>query len=130
MSDFNFPMVQLFEMVSGGEFNAYGVYLGNQFGIYQAMEECGAATTRELSLATGLREAHLEQWLLAQVEDGFITRSASTTGIHFRLDRRIAAVVTDRVAIDRLMSDLLPSSGWQPRQMSPAMMPRELRIAA
>lgn len=129
MYDFNFSMVHLFEMVSGGEFNAYNVYLGNQFGIYQAMEESGPVSTLELSLTTGLRESHLEPWLQSQVEDGFITRSASTHGIRYRLDRRIAAVIQDRVAVDRFMRELLPTvrkSG----QVTSFPVPQQLQRAA
>lgn len=104
----NVSLFELLEEVSGGSFNAYQVYLGNQFGLYAWMAESGPLTSLELSVLTGLREAHLASWLQTQVADGFVTRSACKAGIKYRLDHRVRAALRDRVSVDRLLSTVLP----------------------
>lgn len=105
----NVSLFELLEEVSGGSFNAYQVYLGNQFGLYAWMAESGPLISLELAILTGLREAHLATWLQTQVADGFVTRSACAAGIKYRLDHRVREVLRDRVSVDRLLSTVLPA---------------------
>lgn len=122
----NVSLFELLEEVSGGSFNAYQVYLGNQFGLYAWMAESGPLTSLELAVLTGLREAHLSSWLQTQVADGFVTRSACTAGIKYRLDHRIREALRDRVSVDRLLATMLPA----PVVPFVAGVRRELRLAA
>ena len=66
---------ELFGKVFGDIGGAMGVlmaYIGDQAGVYKALEEAGPSTVEELSGSSGITSRYLLEWLSANVASGYI----------------------------------------------------------
>jgi len=59
-----------------GAVSLFMSFLGDQAGVYAAMDKAGAATVSELAAQTGLREKYLREWLSANAAAGYIEYNA------------------------------------------------------
>jgi hypothetical protein len=88
-----------------GWLDLYQVRIGNSFGLYQALADGGPSTALELSVMTGLREAHLGPWLDRQARAGFLDRSGCKAGIRYRLASEVADALLDSRALEAMFGD-------------------------
>jgi len=56
----------------GGALGLFMAYIGDQTGVYRALEKMGACTHTELAEATGLNERYLLEWLSANAAFGYV----------------------------------------------------------
>jgi len=56
----------------GGAVGLFMAYIGDQAGVYQAMEDKGACTHSDLAEATGLDERYLREWLSSNAAFGYV----------------------------------------------------------
>ncbi len=56
----------------GGAMALFMAYIGDQAGVYEALEKKGACTHAELAEATGLDERYLREWLSANAAFGYV----------------------------------------------------------
>jgi len=84
-------------------------YIGDQSGVYDALDGAGALTVDELATKTGLNTKYLLQWLGSNAAAGYVNHHAD--------DERLAAVA--RTAIDlrqrrpaRLYAGIFPGGGF------------------
>ena len=67
---------QLVGKVVGDVAGAMGVfmsYLGDQAGVYRALDKAGPSTVEALSKTTGLNPKYLHEWLGANAAAGYVT---------------------------------------------------------
>ena len=67
---------QLVGKVVGDVAGAMGVfmaYLGDQAGVYRALDKAGPSTVEALSKTTGLNPKYLNEWLGANAAAGYVT---------------------------------------------------------
>lgn len=76
-----------------GALDLLHVYLGDQLGIYRALDECGSVTAQELAARTGLAERCLREWCEQQAVAGILGVSAD--GQRFALPAGHADVLVD-----------------------------------
>ena len=57
----------------GAAANAVLVMIGDELGIWRALDGAGPLTAEALSERTGLRERYLREWLAAQAASGYVT---------------------------------------------------------
>ena len=62
---------RLFEATIGA-MDVFAVYLGDRLGLYRALAERGALTSRELAEATGTHERYAREWLEQQAASGIL----------------------------------------------------------
>ncbi len=53
-------------------------YMGDQLGMYKALDEINAATSEQLAEKTGLAERYVREWLAANAAGGYINYDAKT----------------------------------------------------
>ena len=56
----------------GGAMGLFMAYIGDQAGVYDALEKKGACTHSELAEATGLNERYLREWLSSNAAFGYV----------------------------------------------------------
>lgn len=61
----------------GGAVGLFMAYLGDQAGVYQAMEKAGACSHVELADVTGLSARYLREWLSANAAFGYVDYDAA-----------------------------------------------------
>lgn len=84
------------------------MHLGDRLGIYRAMQGAGALTAAELSLASGLHERWLLEWLRSQAAAGLIE---SPDGETFELTEAAGEVLANDQALTFAGSALSPPRG-------------------
>lgn len=62
----------------GGALGIFMAYLGDQSGIYQALEDLGPSTDEVLASKTGLDRRYLREWLSANVAFGYLDYAPET----------------------------------------------------
>ena len=62
----------------GAAFSIGPVRIGGALGLYSAMAELGATSSRELAAATGLSERYVREWLWHQAASGYVEYDASS----------------------------------------------------
>jgi SAM-dependent methyltransferase len=77
----------------GAAQNAALVILGDELGLYSALNERGPLSSHELADATGTHERYVREWLSAQAASGFVSYDA--TARKFSLSPEQAAVLAD-----------------------------------
>ena len=65
-------------------------YLGDQTGVYAALDQHGPCSVAELTEKSGLNERYLQEWLSANAALGYVTYDA--TDEHFSLTPEQAAI--------------------------------------
>ena len=55
-----------------------GISLGHRAGLYDAMAELGAVTSRQLADEAGLQERYVREWLAGQLAGGIVEHDPST----------------------------------------------------
>jgi hypothetical protein len=86
---------QLIGKAVGDVASAMGVfmaYLGDQAGVYSAMDEVGPSTVEKLSSKTGLNPKYLREWLGANAAAGYVTYDKGTE--RFSISEEQALVFT------------------------------------
>lgn len=61
-----------------GAMSLFMSYIGDQAGVYAAIDEAGPVTVDELSAKTGLNSKYLHQWLGSNAAAGYVTYDAET----------------------------------------------------
>ncbi|MCZ6828077.1 MAG: class I SAM-dependent methyltransferase, partial [Gammaproteobacteria bacterium] len=61
----------------GGAVGLFMAYLGDQAGVYQAMEKAGSCSHAELADVTGLSARYLREWLSANAAFGYVDYDAA-----------------------------------------------------
>jgi SAM-dependent methyltransferase len=61
---------------AGAALGSLLVYVGDQLGLWRALEERGRVTTSELAAATGTHERMVREWLSAQAASGYVSYDA------------------------------------------------------
>jgi 2-polyprenyl-3-methyl-5-hydroxy-6-metoxy-1,4-benzoquinol methylase len=62
----------------GGAIGVLMAYMGDQAGVYKALEDAGPCTVKELSEKSGIRMRYLLEWLSANAASGYIDYDAAT----------------------------------------------------
>lgn len=62
----------------GGAFSVPLVQIGEQLGIYEALNDVGPSTVTEIAQATGVAERYMKEWLSAQAASKYISYDADT----------------------------------------------------
>jgi len=57
----------------GGAIGLLMAFIGDQAGVYEAMESAGRSTCKQLAATTGINERYLLEWLSANAASGYIT---------------------------------------------------------
>lgn len=83
---------QLLQDLGGGASTAL-VRIGDQLGIYKALQNTDPMTSTELAEATGLAERYLREWLSAQAASGYV--SYDPNGDKFSLSPEQSAIFAD-----------------------------------
>ena len=60
----------------GGAIGLFMAYIGDQAGVYQALEKLGPCTHTELAETTGLNERYLREWLSSNAAFGYVDYAA------------------------------------------------------
>lgn len=55
-----------------GAITTYGVYIGEQLGLYRALSEGGASTSAQVAARAGIDERYAREWLESQAADGIL----------------------------------------------------------
>lgn len=76
----------------GGAIGLFMAYLGDQAGVYAALENCGPCTHEELAEQTGLNSRYLREWLSANAAFGYVDYDAAADA--FSLSPEQAAIFT------------------------------------
>ena len=74
-------------------FSSALVLLGDQLGLYQALNEIQPATPAQLAERTGTSERYISEWLLSQAAGGYVTYDAA--GRSFGMTEEQAAALAD-----------------------------------
>ena len=77
----------------GGAASTPLVRIGDQLGIYRALQNAEPMTSTELAQSTGLAERYLREWLSAQAASGYVSYDAGTET--FSLSPEQAAIFAD-----------------------------------
>src|ERR1700749_1425888 len=64
----------------GATLNAALVVIGDELGLYRAMDGAGAVTPAELADATGTSERYVREWLNAQAVGGYVSYDSEAGG--------------------------------------------------
>ncbi len=62
----------------GGAFSVPLVQIGEQLGIYEALNDAGPSTVQEIAQSTGVAERYMREWLSAQTASKYISYDADT----------------------------------------------------
>ena len=65
-----------------GAMGLYMSYIGDQSGVYTALEEHGPGTVEQLAAATDLNERYLHEWLSANAALGYVTYDPANEAFH------------------------------------------------
>ncbi len=88
-----------------GVWDIFGVYLGDQLGLYRALADAGPATSIELGAACGLSERYVREWLEQQTVAGILAvedPTAAATSRRFYLPAGHREVLTEQESINYL----------------------------
>jgi 2-polyprenyl-3-methyl-5-hydroxy-6-metoxy-1,4-benzoquinol methylase len=77
----------------GATLNTALVVMGDRLGLYDALAEAGAMTSRELARRTRVPEPYVREWLNAQAAGGYVEYDPVTT--RYRLPPEHATALTD-----------------------------------
>ncbi len=86
-----------------GVWDIFGVYLGDQLGLYRTLAGIGAATSVELASASDLAERYVREWLEQQTASGILAVAnpeADPTARRFRLPDEHDEVLTERESLN------------------------------
>ena len=62
----------------GATFHSAMVVIGDKLGLYRALAEIGAMTSKELANRTGTTERYVREWLASQAAGGYVNYDAAT----------------------------------------------------
>jgi 2-polyprenyl-3-methyl-5-hydroxy-6-metoxy-1,4-benzoquinol methylase len=62
----------------GGAFSVPLVQIGEQLGIYEALNDAGLSTVEQIAQSTGVAERYMREWLSAQAASNYISYDAAT----------------------------------------------------
>lgn len=62
----------------GGAFSVPLVQIGEQLGLYEALNDAGPSTVQEIAQSTGVTERYMREWLSAQAASKYISYDADT----------------------------------------------------
>jgi 2-polyprenyl-3-methyl-5-hydroxy-6-metoxy-1,4-benzoquinol methylase len=62
----------------GGAFSVPLVQIGEQLGLYEALNDAGPSTVEEIAQSTGVAERYMREWLSAQAASKYISYDANT----------------------------------------------------
>ncbi|MFO1054726.1 MAG: class I SAM-dependent methyltransferase [Planctomycetota bacterium] len=82
----------------GAAVNASLVLIGDELGLYKAMNGAGPITSAELATKTGCDERYVREWLSAQAAGGYVTYDAKTTRFTLPPEQAMALAVDDSPA--------------------------------
>ena len=88
-----------------GVWDIFGVYLGDQLGLYRALADGGPATSIELGAICGLSERYVREWLEQQTVAGVLAvenPTAAATSRRFYLPSGHREVLTEQESINFL----------------------------
>ena len=74
----------------GGAMGLFMAYIGDQTGVYRALEEAGSCSDEELAQRTGLSQRYLREWLSANAAFGYVDYDGEAD--HFSLNPEQAAL--------------------------------------
>lgn len=97
-------MAQMLDSVNG-YFKVYTIYLGARMGLYRALSDGQALTSRELAARTDTSERYVREWLEEQAMAGIATvidAKASAKRRRYSLPAGHAEVLTDRESVSYL----------------------------
>lgn len=61
----------------GGAIGVFLSYIGDQAGVYKALEEAGPSTCEELAKKADINERYLREWLSSNAANGYVTYNAA-----------------------------------------------------
>lgn len=82
----------------GAALNATLVLIGDELGLYKAMNGAGPISSAELAKATGTDERYVREWLSAQAAGGYVTYDAQTARFTLPPEQALALAMDDSPA--------------------------------
>ncbi len=71
----------------GGAMGVLMSYIGDQTGVYKALDDIGLCTHVELAKKTGIDERYLREWLSSNAALGYVTYDASNDQFHLTAEQ-------------------------------------------